>query len=173
MAYVKAWIHSQRFALGGKATMAAHEALTNTKYCWWRQDKNDRSLILEGSTHPVIVFCFSPAVLLPIISAEGTLCRHPYSRWKWDHFSLIKYVYLSLIGRYSLASTTPPPVLILQCTCFQWLYGELLTGLKQIDCQHSSQGPSIRLSLSAAHTLEAMKHFALLLPHIASPSLSI
>lgn len=68
---------------------------------------------------------------------------------------------------------TPHPVLILQCTCSQCLYGELLTGLKQIDCQHSSQGPSIRLSLSAAHTPEATKHFALSLPHTFSPSLSI
>lgn len=90
---------------------------------------------------------------------------------------LIKYVYLPLIRRYSFASTTTPShphlVLILQCTCSQCLYGELLTGLKQIDCQHSSQGPSIRLSLSAAHTPEATKHFALSLPHTFSPSLSI
>ena len=69
--------------------------------------------------------------------------------------------------------THPHPALILQCTCSQCLCGELLTGLKQIDCQHSSQGPSIRLSLSAAHTPEAMKHFALSLPHTFSPSLSI
>lgn len=115
-----------------------------------------------------LYLCFSPAVWLLIISAARTLCRHPYRRWRRDHSSLIKYVYLPLIRRYSFASTTPPPPSPCSDFTLNLLYVELLTGLKglkQIDCQHSSQGPSIRLSLSAAHTPEAMKHFALLVLH--------